>query len=54
LECHGCIIVSKTDLDNVGKILEKYKVKYHQIGHITKGNGAVSVERDGRKYILTD
>ncbi|HEX6379271.1 MAG TPA: AIR synthase-related protein, partial [Nitrososphaeraceae archaeon] len=49
-----CIIVSKTDLDNVGKILEKYKVKYHQIGHITKGNGAVSVERDGRKYVLTD
>jgi phosphoribosylaminoimidazole (AIR) synthetase len=49
-----CIIVSKTSLDNVEKILEKNKVKYHQIGHITKGNGAVSVTREGRKYVITD
>lgn len=49
-----CIIISKTGLDNVEKILEKNKVKYHQIGHITKGNGAVSVTREGRKYVITD
>ena len=49
-----CVIVSKTGLDHVEKILEKNKVKYYQIGHITKGNGAVSVTREGRKYVLTD
>jgi phosphoribosylformylglycinamidine cyclo-ligase len=49
-----CIIVSKSGIDNVEKILEKSKVRYHQIGHVTKGNGAVSVIRDERKYVLTD
>ena len=49
-----CIIVSKSGLDNVEKILEKNMVRYHQIGYITKGNGAVSVIRDRRKYVLTD
>jgi phosphoribosylformylglycinamidine cyclo-ligase len=49
-----CIIVSKSGIDTVEKILEKNKVRYHQIGHITKGNGAVTMKRDGRKYVLTD
>jgi len=49
-----CIIVSKSHVDNVEKILEKNKVRYHQIGHITKGNGAVTMKRDGRKYVLAD
>ena len=49
-----CIIVSKSGIDNVEKILEKNKIKYHQIGYITKGNGVVSMKRDGRKYVLTD
>jgi phosphoribosylformylglycinamidine cyclo-ligase len=49
-----CVIVSKSDLSNVEKILEKGKVKHHQIGHITKGNGVVSMTKDGRSYVLTD
>lgn len=49
-----CIVVSKSGVSNVEKILEKNKVKYHQIGYITKGNGVVSITRDGTKYILTD
>ena len=40
-------------LDNLKQILEKNKVKYHQIGYITKGKGAVSMTLDGRKYRLT-
>jgi len=49
-----CIVVSKSDVSDVENILEKNKVKYHQIGYITKGNGVVSMTREGRKYILTD
>lgn len=49
-----CIIVSKSEIDNVEKILEKNKVRYQQIGYITKGNGAVSMIKDGRKYVLTE
>lgn len=49
-----CIIVSKSDLSNLVKILEKSKIKYHQIGHITKGNGVVSMTKEGRKYVLAD
>jgi phosphoribosylformylglycinamidine cyclo-ligase len=49
-----CIIVPKTGIDDVEEILEKNKVKYHQIGHIDKGNGSVSVTSEGRKYVLTN
>lgn len=49
-----CIVISKSDLNDVEKILEKNKVKYHQIGFITKGNGGVSMTKEGRKYVLTD
>jgi len=49
-----CIIVSKSDLNNVETMLEKSKVKYQQIGFITKGNGVVSMTKEGRKYVLTD
>lgn len=49
-----CIIVSKSGLNNVEKILEKNKVKYHQIGYITEGDGKVSMRREGKKYVLTD
>jgi phosphoribosylformylglycinamidine cyclo-ligase len=49
-----CIIVSKSGIDNVENILEKNKVRYHQIGYITRGNGVVSMRKEGRKYVLTD
>lgn len=49
-----CIIVSKSGLDNVEKILVKNEVKYHQIGYVAKGNGRVSITRDGKKYVITD
>ena len=49
-----CIVVSKSGFHSVDKILEKSKVKHHKIGYITKGNGAVSMTKEGRKYVLTD
>jgi phosphoribosylformylglycinamidine cyclo-ligase len=49
-----CIIVSKSDLNNVETMLDKRKVKHHQIGFIAKGNGVVSMTKKGRKYVLTD
>lgn len=48
-----CIIVSKSRVDNLNQILEKNKVKFHQIGYITKGKGSVSMTLEGRKYRLT-
>jgi phosphoribosylformylglycinamidine cyclo-ligase len=48
-----CIIVSKSQVDNLNQILEKNKVKFHQIGYITKGKGSVSMTLEGRKYRLT-
>ena len=49
-----CIVVSKSGFLSVDKILEKSKVKHHKIGYIAKGNGAVSMTKEGRKYVLTD
>jgi phosphoribosylaminoimidazole (AIR) synthetase len=48
-----CTIVSKSRVDNLKQILKKNKVKYHQIGYITKGKGAVSMTLGERKYRLT-
>jgi phosphoribosylformylglycinamidine cyclo-ligase len=47
-----CIVVPKSGFNNVEKILEKSKVKHHKIGYISKGNGAVSMTKEGRKYVL--
>lgn len=49
-----CIIISKSDLNHVEKILVKNKVGYNRIGYVTKGNGEVSITREGKKYILAD
>jgi phosphoribosylformylglycinamidine cyclo-ligase len=49
-----CIVVSKSNVDKLMQILDKHKIKCHEIGYVTKGTGAVSITIMGRKHILTD
>lgn len=49
-----CIVVSKSKVDNLIQVLDKHKLKCHEIGNVTKGTGTVSITIMGRKHILTD
>ena len=49
-----CIIVSKSKVDKLMQMLNKYKLKCQEIGYITKGTGAVSITARGRKHLLVD
>lgn len=49
-----CIVVSKSKVDKLMQVLDKHKLKCHEIGHVTKGTGTVSITIMGRKHILTD
>jgi len=49
-----CIIVSRTAVDKIASVLKKHKLKYRQIGHVTKGHGRVSVSVMEKKYLLND
>ncbi|MGI0031821.1 MAG: phosphoribosylformylglycinamidine cyclo-ligase [Nitrososphaeraceae archaeon] len=49
-----CIVVSKTRVDKIMEILDRHKLKYYEIGFVTKGTGIVFITIVGRKYRLTD
>jgi phosphoribosylformylglycinamidine cyclo-ligase len=49
-----CIVVSKTRVDKIMEILDRHKLKYYEIGFVTKGTGIVFITIMGRKYRLTD
>ena len=49
-----CIVVSKSGVAKIAHILDKHKLKYHQVGHVTKGHGSVFISVMGKKYLLSD
>ena len=49
-----CIVVSKSGVDKVAHVLDKHKLKYHKVGHVTKGHGSVFISVMGKKYLLSD
>jgi phosphoribosylformylglycinamidine cyclo-ligase len=49
-----CIVVSKSKVDKLMQILNKYKLKSHEIGYVTKGTGTVSITIMGRKHMIAD
>jgi phosphoribosylaminoimidazole (AIR) synthetase len=49
-----CIVVSKSGVDKITHVLDKDKLKYHQVGHVTKGHGSVLISVMGKKYLLND
>jgi phosphoribosylformylglycinamidine cyclo-ligase len=49
-----CIVASKSNVDKLIQILDKHKLKSHEIGYVTKGTGAVFITIMGRKHMLTD
>jgi phosphoribosylformylglycinamidine cyclo-ligase len=48
-----CIVVPKSKVDKLMQVLDKHKLKCHEIGHVTKGTGTVSITILERKHILT-
>jgi phosphoribosylformylglycinamidine cyclo-ligase len=49
-----CIVVSKSGVDKITDVLDKDKLKYHKVGHVTKGHGSVLISVMGKKYLLND
>ncbi|HEX2305782.1 MAG TPA: phosphoribosylformylglycinamidine cyclo-ligase [Nitrososphaeraceae archaeon] len=48
-----CIVVPKSKVDKLMQVLDKHKLKCHEIGHVTRGTGTVSITILERKHILT-
>jgi phosphoribosylformylglycinamidine cyclo-ligase len=47
-----CIIVSRSKVDKLMQMFNKYKLKCYEIGCITKGTGTVSITSMGRKHLI--